>query len=74
MLVAEQLEKLPILLFAAMCTANLRAPERQEVVVSSIEKRTGRFVVHEKTLPPSGEVFHALLTNAAAGSVDWVSM
>jgi hypothetical protein len=76
MLLSDQMEKLPILLFAArrIVQPNPGNPEAQKVVVCSIEKRTGRFIIHDQTRPgDGGEVFHAVLANAAAGTVDLVS-
>src|SRR5262249_28551769 len=74
MLVTDQMEKLPILLFAA--TRMLQPSpnvETQKTVVSSIDKGSGRFILHDKVLPSGGDVFHALLVNGVAGTVDLVS-
>jgi outer membrane protein assembly factor BamB len=75
MLLLDQMERLPILLFAAQRTSppNPNGQQMQQFLFSSINKATGKFIAHEKTIPGGGDFLQALLVHPGVGTIDLVT-
>jgi outer membrane protein assembly factor BamB len=75
MLVLEQFEDVPMLLFTARWQRwQINGPARnvvQEVAVESRDKRTGKLLYENKNVP-NGMNFHALTIDARAGKIEFV--
>jgi outer membrane protein assembly factor BamB/tetratricopeptide (TPR) repeat protein len=70
MLLTEQIEDVPVLLFAASYSQSARGFERSMVKVTAVDKRTGK-LVYDKEFTPHQQ-FHTLKIDPHAGLIELV--
>jgi hypothetical protein len=71
MLLLDQIEDLPVLLFAIGRQEPVGGGGMTQVIaLSSIDKASGKFLVHDKTVPNQGNPFHALVVKKQQGTIE----
>jgi outer membrane protein assembly factor BamB len=74
-LLLDQMERLPLLLFTGQRNSapNPNGQEMQQALFSSMDKVTGKFIVHDRAIANGSDFLHALLVHPGAGTIDLVS-
>jgi outer membrane protein assembly factor BamB len=75
MLVLEQFEDLPFLLFTSRYqkATGMNQSSVQVINLCSVDKRTGKRLILDETLPTGTQQFHALRVDNRAGKIEFIS-